>query len=163
MITRMTRLIGAPVLTAVAFSIGACSGSSNLVSPPISQSANVSTASDTGGKSAPAPTQANTAGSGAELPRDWPAGIPTPTGLTLDRVLSSPTGPGSIAIYRGVGTAGVVNTQMTQDLKAAGFTERSSIGAPVFRSTWTKGSTSVALNISSAVGKASCAITARSA
>lgn len=95
------------------------------------------------------PSVSISASTSTTLPADWPAGIPTPTGLTLVSVATTDLAgtPRTTAIYRGPGTVNDVAQQMLAGLKAGGWQEINTITGEVVISNWQKDGMRVGLNI----------------
>lgn len=66
----------------------------------------------------------------ATLPADWPADIPTPTGLTLVNAIKidAPEGPTWSGTWKGSGDPGQVYDEIAQELTANGFTDDGGLG-----------------------------------
>jgi len=148
----------------VSGSLAACGGGDTASTPTPNVPSGVSSlASDAASNAASAAASASAAvGAAAQLPASWPTDIPTPTGLSLLRVIPSPTtANGKIAIYYGEGDLAAVSSQMTSGLTSAGYSEVSNkeVG-PMMISTWKKKDTNVSLNINAAAGKVTCSVSA---
>ncbi len=110
------------------------------------------------------PEVAQTPGSSATLPSDWPAGVPEPETLTRVNAIALDAAEGRTwsATYQGPGDATAVYDQLTNDLQANGFTSDGGLGGTGDGgiSTWTKGSMRVQVTVLTENGQVGANITA---
>lgn len=99
------------------------------------------------------------------LPADWPQEVPTALGLTLVNAvkMDSPQGPTWSATWQGSGDATEVYTDLTDELRAAGFSEDSALdggGGEGGISAWTRGTVRVQVTVLVENGQVGANVTA---
>lgn len=88
---------------------------------------------------------------GATMPPDWPANVPTPTGVVLKNAgsVNSPGVKTITLVYQGEATPDAVSAQLDQAFKAAEFTKGASFGGSSGGVTvWEQGNVKVQVTIS---------------
>lgn len=97
-------------------------------------------------------------GEGSTLPASWPTDIPAPEGLLLQSVIDS--GPTATALYLGRGNAALIGQDVARELSENGYSAQGTTTEGFeATTTYTKGSTSVAVAISQTGTDASITMT----